>query len=64
MNGSSYSVNFYRITEKGMIKCAHWYKKAWFYFKGDIRTVVFSIITTLLTTVAITLIRNWWHTVN
>ena len=42
--------NFYRATEKGRSIFYPWYKKIWFYFKGDLRTIIVSLVTSLLIT--------------
>ncbi len=41
---------FYRITEKGLNVFSPFYKKIWFMFKGDIRTIIVSVITAIITT--------------
>ena len=47
--GSTYSLNFYRATEKGLLVFSPWYTKIWHGMKGDIRTIVISAITALVT---------------
>lgn len=49
--GSTYSLNFYRATEKGLLVFSPWYAKIWHGMKGDIRTVVVAAITALITSV-------------
>ena len=49
--GSTYSLNFYRATEKGLLVFAPWYQRMWHSLKGDIRTVVIAAITALITSV-------------
>lgn len=49
MNGSTYTLNFYRATERGLLVFAPWYTKIWAGMKGDIRTIVISGITALIT---------------
>ena len=46
----TYSINFFRITEKGLIQLAPRREKIWFSMKGDIRTVVVAAITSVVTT--------------
>ena len=43
-------VTFYRITEKGRIVFASPPERLWFAIKGDVRTIMVSVITALLTT--------------
>lgn len=47
--GSTYSLNFYRATEKGLLVFSPWYAKVWHGMKGDVRTIVISAITALIT---------------
>ena len=47
--GTMYSLNFYRATEKGLLVFSPWYSKVWNLMKGDIRTIVISAITALIT---------------
>lgn len=54
--GATY--NFYRVSHKGLILFEPWYKRFSFYFKGDLRTIIISVITTILTTLATILIGN------
>lgn len=49
--GTTYSLNFYRATEKGLLIFSPWYIKAWNMMKGDVRTVVIAAITALITSV-------------
>ena len=49
--GSTYSVNFYRATEKGLLVFSPWYSKVWHGMKGDVRTIVIATITALITSV-------------
>lgn len=46
------SINFYRITERGLIQFDPLYKRLWFYFKGDLRTILVSLLTALVTSIA------------
>lgn len=48
--GTTYSLNFYRATEKGLLVFSPWYIKIWRGMKGDVRTIVISAITALITT--------------
>jgi len=50
MHGNTYTLNFYRATEKGLLVFAPWYIKMWTGIKGDLRTVIISAITALITT--------------
>ena len=47
---------FYRITEKGLRFFDPLYKKVWFLIKTDLRTIVISAITAVVTTALIKLI--------
>jgi len=47
---SGLEATFYRLTEKGRIVFKPIYKRMWFLIKGDVRTIVVSIITALVTT--------------
>jgi hypothetical protein len=47
--GTTHSVLFYRATEKGLLVFSPWYSKIWHAMKDDIRTVVISAITALIT---------------
>lgn len=49
--GTTYSLNFYRATEKGLLVFSPWYTKVWHGMKGDVRTIVISAITALVTSV-------------
>lgn len=49
--GSTYSVNFYRATEKGLLVFSPWYMKMWHGMRGNVRTIVISAITALITSV-------------
>mgnify|MGYP000607281592 CR=1 FL=1 len=46
----TYTLNFYRATEKGLLVFAPWYKRIWSAIKRDIRTVIISTITAVITT--------------
>lgn len=58
--GSTRSVNFYRMTEKGLMKFAPWHQKIWFWTKGDVRTVVISMVTALATTIITVFIERFF----
>ena len=47
--GSTYSVNFYRATEKGLLVFSPWYSRVWHWLKGDVRTIVIAAVTALIT---------------
>jgi hypothetical protein len=49
--GSTYSLNFYRATEKGLLVFSPWYVRIWHGLRGDARTIVISAITALITSV-------------
>jgi hypothetical protein len=51
LNGGYYTINFYRVTEKGLLMFSSLCKRIWFTVKNDIRTVIVSIITALITTI-------------
>jgi hypothetical protein len=48
-NNSTYSINFYRATEKGLLRFSSWYKRIWFWIKGDVKTIIIATITALIT---------------
>ena len=52
------TLNFYRISHKGLIIFKPWYEKLWFYFSGDIRTIIITIVTATITTIITTIIGN------
>ncbi len=56
--GTGTTINFYRVTEKGFSVFYPIYKRLWYYFSGDLRTIIVSVITALITTIIITLIKN------
>lgn len=47
--GTTYSLNFYRATEKGLLVFSPWQAKMWHGMKGDVRTIVIAAITALIT---------------
>ncbi len=49
--GSTYSLNFYRATEKGLLVFSPWYIKMWHGLRGDVRTILIAAITALITSV-------------
>ena len=51
--------DFYRPTEKGMATCDVWYKKIWYYVHGDIRSIIVSSVTALITTVIALLLATY-----
>lgn len=59
--GSTYSVTFYRLTEKGLLHGEPLYKKIWFHFRGDVRTVLVSVVTALLTTLITILLARLFN---
>lgn len=59
LNGGYYIINFYRATEKALMRFAPWYKRLWFNVRGDIRIVLISTITALITTLITMLIDKY-----
>ena|SRR3989338_3665325 len=59
--GTTYSLNFYRATEKGLLVFSPWYSKIWHAMKGDVRTVIISAITALITSVIAILAGKLLH---
>jgi len=54
LRGGTYKLNFYRVTEKGLLVFSPWHTKIWHGLRGDIRTIVIAAITALITsTIAI-----------
>lgn len=47
--GTTYSLNFYRATEKGLLVFSPRYIRMWHGLKGDVRTIVIAAITALIT---------------
>jgi len=47
--GSTYTLNFYRTTEKGLLVFSPWYTRVWHGLKGDFRTIIISAITAFIT---------------
>ncbi|MDP2695786.1 MAG: hypothetical protein Q8O87_00875 [bacterium] len=47
--GSTYTLNFYRATEKGLLVFSPWYTRMWHVLRGDVRTMVIAAITALIT---------------
>jgi len=47
--GTTYSLNFYRATEKGLMVFQPWYIRMWHGLKGDVRTIIIAAITALIT---------------
>ena len=47
--GTTYSLNFYRATEKGLLVFSLWYARVWHGMKGDVRTIIIAAITALIT---------------
>ena len=61
INGGFYTINFYRITEKGLFEFAPWYQKIWIVIRGDVRTVIITIITAFITTLMTMFIEKIFH---
>lgn len=61
LGGNYYTINFYRATEKGLLVFAPWYEKIWAGIKGDVRTVVISAITALITTLIAVFIEKFLY---
>lgn len=49
-NSGFYTLQFYRVSEKGHAVFLSWYKKLWYNLKGDIRTVFVALVTAFGTT--------------
>ncbi len=47
--GTTYSLTFYRATEKGLLVFSPWYIRMWHGLRGDVRTIVIAAITALVT---------------
>jgi len=45
------TINFYRVTEKGFAFFYPLHKKAWFYFKVDLRTILVAVIISVVTSI-------------
>ena len=48
--GSAKSVNFYRVSAKGLMVFEPWHVRFWELIRGDTRTIIVSIITAILVT--------------
>ncbi len=59
LGGSSYTINYYRVSEKGLTQFAPWYSRVWLNFKGDIRTITVSLITAVLTTIVMVFLSKF-----
>ena len=53
-------VTFYRITEKGLMVFEPLPKRLWFAVKGDVRTIIVSGVTALLTTGITIFLTNYY----
>ena len=51
-------ITYYRLTEKGRMLFEPLHKRLWFLVKGDVRTIIVSIITALVITTITILITN------
>ncbi len=58
LHGGFYTLQFYRVSEEGYAVFAPWYEKVWFVLCGDIRTIIISAITAILTTLASIFIKK------
>lgn len=47
LNGNYYDIPFYHATHKGLVYFEPWYKRIWFSFKGDVRTIIVALVTSL-----------------
>lgn len=45
---SQIEITYYRLTEKGRMIFEPWYKRLWFFCKGDVRTIIVAAITALV----------------
>ncbi len=59
--GSTYSLNFYRATEKGLLVFSPWYIRMWHGLKGDVRTIVIAAITALVTSAIAIIIEKFFR---
>lgn len=59
LNGSYYTINFYRVTAKGLFYFKAWHIKLWHNIKGDIRTIIISAITAIVTTLIAFLVNHF-----
>jgi hypothetical protein len=48
----------YRVSEKGLAIFLPWYRKMWHVFRGDVRTVLVSVITAIIISIATIYITN------
>jgi len=58
LQGNTYTLQFYRVTEKGLNVFEPWHKKLWFMMRGDVRTIIISVITAVISTIVILLINQ------
>ncbi len=59
LHGGTYTLQFFRVTEKGLNVFEPWYEKLWFMMKGDIRTIIISVITAVIVTILTLLINHF-----
>ena len=52
------TINFYRVTEKGYSIFYPIYKKLWFWFRGDVKTIIIAVITAIITTILTSIITG------
>lgn len=57
-NHGSMTINFYRVSHKSLVYFEPWYKRLWFYFNGDLRIIIVSIITSAVVTILTILIEK------
>lgn len=59
--GSTYTLNFYRATEKGLLVFSPWYTRMWHGLKGDVRTIVIATITALVTSLIAIFVERFFQ---
>jgi len=57
--GTTYLLNFYRSTEKGLLVFSPWYIKIWHGIKVDIRTIIIATITAIITSLVVIFIEKF-----
>lgn len=59
--GTTYSANFYRATEKGLLAFSPWYTRMWHGLKGDVRTIVIAAVTAFITSLIAIFIEKFFQ---
>lgn len=52
------TITCYRATHKGLMVFNSWYEKAWFALRGDLRTIIVSVITAAITSLVALLLQG------